>query len=127
VPRLTFLVDVGFEAVRHPRASPPSGALHQGEGPPAAQHGQACSPRATWVLLPNPTATLAELAGHRSDQAQQQRELRAVDRRGLELEQHRRVEQFDMDPAVLDGFDRIGDLDQLAGGGFRVGVGAVLG
>ncbi len=32
-----------------------------------------------------------------------------------------------MDPAVLDGFDRIGELDQLAGGGFRVGLGAVLG
>jgi hypothetical protein len=27
-----------------------------------------------------------------------------------------------MDPAVLDSFDRVGDLDQLAGCGFRVGV-----
>jgi len=34
------------------------------------------------------------------------------------------VEQRDVDPAVLDGFDRVGDLDQLAGRGFRGGVGA---
>lgn len=29
--------------------------------------------------------------------------------------------------AVLHRFDRVGDLDQLAGGDFRVGVGAGLG
>jgi hypothetical protein len=44
--------------------------------------------------------------------------------RSLHLEQHRTVEQLDMDAAVLDGFDRIGEFDQLARGGFRVGVGA---
>jgi hypothetical protein len=32
-----------------------------------------------------------------------------------------------MDAAVLYGLDRIGELDQLAGRGFRVGVGASLG
>jgi hypothetical protein len=29
-----------------------------------------------------------------------------------------------MDTAVLHGLDRIRDLDQLSGGGFRVGVGS---
>jgi hypothetical protein len=36
-------------------------------------------------------------------------------RRRLEFEQHRPVEQLDMDAAVLHGLDRIGDLDQFAG------------
>ena len=39
------------------------------------------------------------------------------------LEQHRTVEQFDVDPAILHSFDRIGDLDQFTGRGFRVGIG----
>lgn len=30
------------------------------------------------------------------------------------LEQHRRVEELDVDPNITDGFDRVGDLDQLA-------------
>jgi len=29
-----------------------------------------------------------------------------------------------VDPAVLNGFNRIGEFEQLAGRGFRVGVGA---
>jgi hypothetical protein len=45
-------------------------------------------------------------------------------RRRLETEQHRPVEQLDMDPAVLDGLGRLGELDPLARGGFRVQVGA---
>jgi hypothetical protein len=44
-------------------------------------------------------------------------------RRGLEIEQHRPVQQFDMDPAVLNGLDRIGEFDQVAGGGFLGTVG----
>jgi hypothetical protein len=43
------------------------------------------------------------------------------------LEQHRPVEQFDVDPAILDGLGRIGDLDQVARRGLRIGVGTVGG
>jgi hypothetical protein len=43
------------------------------------------------------------------------------------LRQKRRVDQFDVNAAVLNGFNRVGDLDQLAGGFFRVGVGAIRG
>src|ERR1700686_3896411 len=32
-----------------------------------------------------------------------------------------------MDPTILDGFNRIGDFDQLAGRGFGIGVGAIGG
>jgi hypothetical protein len=44
-------------------------------------------------------------------------------RRTLQFEQKRAVDEFDVDPAVLHGFNRIGYLDQLAGCGFRVSVG----
>jgi len=47
--------------------------------------------------------------------------------RRLMLEQHRAIEQLDMDATILHGFDRIGDLDQLAGGGFGVRVGTSSG
>ena len=43
------------------------------------------------------------------------------------LVQKRPVDQFDIDAAVLHRLDRIGDLDQLAGGFLRIGVGAVGG
>jgi hypothetical protein len=49
------------------------------------------------------------------------RELEASDvfrGHGVYFEQHRPVEEFDMDAVVLHGFDGIGDLDQLARGGF---------
>jgi hypothetical protein len=36
----------------------------------------------------------------------------------------RQVDQLNMDATILHGFDRIGDFNQLAGGGFRVSVGA---
>jgi hypothetical protein len=42
----------------------------------------------------------------------------------LELTQKRSVDQLDMYPAVLLRLDGIGDVDQLAGGDFGVGVGA---
>ena len=48
-------------------------------------------------------------------------------RAGLVLIQKRRVDQLDVDTAVLNGLDRIGDLDQLAGGLLRIGVGAIRG
>jgi hypothetical protein len=41
----------------------------------------------------------------------------------LGLVQKRPVDLFDMDATALNRFDRIGDLDQLAGGFFRVGGG----
>jgi hypothetical protein len=45
-------------------------------------------------------------------------------RAALELIQERSVDQLDMYPAVLLRLDGIGDVDQLAGGDFGVGVGA---
>jgi hypothetical protein len=42
------------------------------------------------------------------------------------LLQERPVDQLDMDAAVLHGLDRVGDLHQLARGGFWIGVGAGL-
>src|SRR5262249_10540552 len=44
-----------------------------------------------------------------------------------ELEQHRIVDQLDVDTAFLDWLNPGGDLDELAGGGFGVGVRAVGG
>jgi hypothetical protein len=43
----------------------------------------------------------------------------------LVLKPFDQVLQFDMDPAIPHGLDRIGEFDQLAGSGFRVGVGAL--
>jgi hypothetical protein len=48
-------------------------------------------------------------------------------RRTLQFEQKRAVDEFDKDPAVLQGFNGIGDLDQLAGCGFRVSIGTFSG
>jgi len=42
-------------------------------------------------------------------------------RRALELEQKRPVDLLDIDPAVLDGLERVGELKQLARGSFRIG------
>jgi hypothetical protein len=47
--------------------------------------------------------------------------------RGLQIEQKWPAEQFDADAAVLNGFNRVGEFDQLAGCHFRVSVGAVGG
>jgi hypothetical protein len=47
-------------------------------------------------------------------------------RRSLELVQERRVEQLDQHPAVLDGFDRVGNLHQFSRGRFRIGVAAFI-
>jgi hypothetical protein len=47
----------------------------------------------------------------------------AFGRRALQFEKKWPIDQFDEDPAVLHGFDSIGDLDQLAGCRFRVGIG----
>jgi hypothetical protein len=41
--------------------------------------------------------------------------------RALELEQKRPVDLLDIDPAVLDGLERVGELKQLARGSFRIG------
>jgi hypothetical protein len=41
----------------------------------------------------------------------------------LEFGQKRPVDQLDKDATVANSFDRIGDLDQLAGGLFEIGVG----
>jgi hypothetical protein len=46
-------------------------------------------------------------------------------RAGLVLIQKRRVDQLDIDAAVLHRLDRVCDLDQLAGSLFRVGVRAI--
>jgi hypothetical protein len=43
-------------------------------------------------------------------------------RRGALLVEKRRVDLLDMDTAILHRLDRAGDLDQFAGGFFRVGV-----
>ena len=43
---------------------------------------------------------------------------------GLEFEQHRIVDQLDIDPAGLHRFDAGGEFDQLARSGFRVSEGA---
>ena len=43
--------------------------------------------------------------------------------RALELEQKRPVDLLDIDPAVLDGLECVGQLEELAGGDFRVGEG----
>jgi hypothetical protein len=40
--------------------------------------------------------------------------------------EERRIDQLDVDPAVLHWLDRAGDLDQLAGGDIRIGEGAGL-
>jgi hypothetical protein len=45
-------------------------------------------------------------------------------RRALVLAEKRPVDQFDVDATVLHRLDRIGDLDQLAGGLFRIRVGS---
>ena len=47
----------------------------------------------------------------------------AVLRRQAALGQEGRIDLLDMDAAVLDGLDRVGDLDQPACGGFRIGEG----
>jgi len=47
-------------------------------------------------------------------------------RRGLQLEQHRPVDLLDVDTAVLDGLDGVGEFDDLACGEFRIGVGTRL-
>ena len=44
-------------------------------------------------------------------------------RAAFELVQEWPVDLFDMDTAFLRGFDRVGDLDQLASGLLRIGVG----
>ena len=41
--------------------------------------------------------------------------------------QERPVDHLDVDPAVLHGLDAIGDLQQLAGGLFGIGLGPVSG
>jgi hypothetical protein len=41
--------------------------------------------------------------------------------------QERQIDLLDVDPAVLDRLDRVGYLQQLAGGGFRIRVGAFSG
>ena len=46
-------------------------------------------------------------------------------RAGTFLEQHRSVDLLDVDAAVLDWFDCVGDLNQFACGGFRIGEWAV--
>ena len=43
-------------------------------------------------------------------------------RRGALLVEKRRVDLLDVDTAILHRLDRAGDLDQFAGGCFRVGV-----
>jgi hypothetical protein len=69
-----FLVDLNLEAVRQPRRF----AIRRRIAPRAGRAGRAASagarsiPRPARVLLANPAAALAELAGHRSDQAQRQ-------------------------------------------------------
>src|SRR6201987_5811788 len=44
----------------------------------------------------------------------------------LELIQERPIDLLDIDPAVLDWLERVGELDQLARGGLGVGEGALL-
>src|SRR5471030_1225781 len=48
-------------------------------------------------------------------------------RRSLVFTQKRPVDQLDEDAAVLCRLNRIGDLDQLAGGLFRIGKGSIGG
>ncbi len=43
--------------------------------------------------------------------------------RAFELEQEWPVDLLDIDSAVLDGLERVGELEQFAGGDFRVGEG----
>jgi hypothetical protein len=43
-------------------------------------------------------------------------------RRGLQLKQHRTIDQLDMNAPVLDRLDGMGELKQLAGCGLGVGV-----
>ena len=38
------------------------------------------------------------------------------------LEQEGPVELFDMDAAILHGLGRVGDLQELARGGFKIGI-----
>jgi hypothetical protein len=45
--------------------------------------------------------------------------------RALQLEQERPVDFFDIDAAVLDRLERVGEFDQLARGGIGIGERAV--
>ena len=45
-------------------------------------------------------------------------------RRRLQLKQHRPVDRLDINPAVLNGFEGVSKLEDLAGRIFRIGVGA---
>ena len=45
--------------------------------------------------------------------------------RALQLKQERPVDLLDMDAAVLHPLDGVGQLDQLAGGGFGIGEGTI--
>ena len=47
-----------------------------------------------------------------------------LSRAALVLKQERAIDQFDMNAAVLHGFDGVGDLHQLARGDFGVDKGA---
>ena len=42
----------------------------------------------------------------------------------LRFEQKRPVDELDVDATILHGFNRVGELDQLAGGDFRISIGA---
>ena len=46
-------------------------------------------------------------------------------RRALELIEEGRVDLLDIDPAILDRLECVGELDQLARSGFGIGEGAV--
>jgi hypothetical protein len=52
-------------------------------------------------------------------------EARALFGRAASSPQEGQIDLLDMDPAVLDRLDAVGDLDQLAGGGFRISVGTI--
>ena len=133
------------------RGAPSSGTLQTGQGSPGAPQPHACGafPRTLWMGFADPATILAARArahGSSSEQGSPRlgelhigaalvqhqpalgyRMLKAgfvFGRRPLQFEQKRPVDFLDVDPAVLDRLEGIGELQQLAGCGLGIGEGA---